>query len=207
MTVKDEVVEVVNTVYKQMYPEEAENAYSKGQRLRRAKERALSENPGLFKLSNLVKMKSPEADLEKYGSPAGAELDDNEDGYEEDEQEQPEERTDYWQDSRNIVFNPPWQTIGGDNSTGGKTKFRRWLENIYLKDPKQKDLKQAVDGVSGKKKRNMMRRISYGVRMHIAQNGLKPNSLSHYDTEDNLIELQYDNGSGKIWKANKGKNR
>tara|TARA_R110002110_G_scaffold409932_1_gene632727 strand:+ start:119 stop:745 length:627 start_codon:yes stop_codon:yes gene_type:complete len=208
MTIKNKIMEVVNTTYKQMYPEEAEDARSKGQRLRRAKDRALSENPGLFELSDVVKMESPESDIEKYGVPPGAELNDNEDGYDSDEQKQPEEQTDYWADSRNIVFNPPWQTIGGDNSVGGKTKFRLWLENVYLKDPNQKDLKQAVDGVSGKKKRNMMKRISYGVRMHIAKNGLKPNASSHYDTEDDTYatEITY-NKSGRTWKANKGKRK
>ena len=192
----DRVVDIVKSTYDQMYPEEAKSAQQRGGRIFQVEQRLIQEKPGYKKIIN--KLKS-QGDISKYGIPVGAEPVDNEEGYDEDE-----DTEENYQSAKQIIFKH--QTIGGDNSMGGKTKFRRWLEDVFI--PGSPDLKKAVDGISGKKKRNMMKRISYGVRMHIAQNGLKPNASSHYDTEDDTYatEITYDK-SGRTWKANKGKRK
>jgi len=185
----DLIVDIVRSTYYEMNQEEAESARDRGQRIRRAEEKVIQEKPAYGKI--IKKLKS-QGDIEKYGIPVGAEPIDNEEGYDEDE-----DTDENYQSAKQIIFKH--QTIGGDQSRGGKTKFRRWLENVYLEDPKQKDLKQAIDGVSGKKKRNMMKSISYGVRMHIAKYGLEPGATAHLDNEGNTTEIFY--GSGKSWKS------
>jgi hypothetical protein len=188
MTIDDEIIKVINETYNSMYPEESESARSRGQRLRRAKERAESENPQLFKLRDKVTMNSPEGDIEKYGVSAGSQLKD-------DESSNTEEGDDYYDSPKGIVFSH--KTIGGDQSKGGKTKFRRWLENVYI--AKRPELKEAIDGVSGKKKKKMMERISYGVRKNIAEYGLEIGSASKFDSKGNTLTIEYK--SGKTWNA------
>ena len=156
------VNDIVKSTYDQMYPEEAETAGERGQRIRRTEERVIQEKPGYAKWIQRLKSKS---DIEKYGIPAGTEVVDKEEGYEEDEQPR-EPRS-----GSQMIFHH--STIGGDHSKGGKTKFRLWLENTFLETPKNKDLKEKIDGVSGITKRNMMRRISYVVRRKIAQDGIE----------------------------------
>lgn len=185
----DDIVHQVQSAYYEMDTDEAESAKERGKRIRKAEERVLQEFPAYKKLIKIFRKNN---DISKYGIPVGAEPVDNEDGYEEDE-----DTDENYQSAKQIVFKH--QTIGGDQSRGGKTKFRRWLENVYLEDPKQKDLKQAIDGVSGKRKRNMMKSISYGVRMHIAKYGLEPGATAHLDNEGNTTEIFY--GSGKSWKS------
>ena len=80
---------------------------------------------------------------------------------------------------------------------GGKTKFRRWLEDVFI--PGSPDLKKAVDGISGKKKRNMMRSISFMVRRSIARDGLEVGATAHLDNEGHTTEIFY--GSGNSWKS------
>lgn len=157
----DRISNIVVSTYNQMYPEEAESARERGQRIRRAEEKVIQEKPAYKKWIQKLKEKG---DIEKYGIPAGAEPVDNEDGYDADEIPR-EPRS-----GKQMLFD--YETIGGDKSRGGKTKFRLWLENVFLEHDDRKDLKEQIDGVSGKTKRNMMRSISYVVRRHIAQNGI-----------------------------------
>ena len=183
----DKVVDIVKSTYDEMYPEEAKSAQQRGQRIRRAEERAIQEKPGYKKVINKLKQ---QGDISKYGIPVGAELVDNEEGYDEDE-----DTDENYQSAKEIVFKH--RSIGGDNSKGGKTKFRRWLENKFIEG--SPDLKKAVDGVSGKKKRNMMIRISFMVRSSIARKGLAIGATAHLDNEGNTTEIFY--GSGKSWKS------
>ena len=149
----------------------------------------MQSNPGYKKIIEQLKSKG---DIAKYGIPVGAELVDNEEGYDEDEY-----TDENYQSAKEIVFKNSTKAIGGDQSRGGKTKFRRWLENKFIEG--SPDLKQAVDGVSGKRKRNMMIRISYMVRRSIAQKGLQPGATARMDDEGNTEEIFY--GSGKSWKS------
>ena len=160
-TLIEKVEGIVKNTYDQMYPEEAESARERGQRIRRAEERVLSEKPQWSKWIDRIKSKG---DIERYGIPAGAEPVDKEEGYEEDEEPQ---------EPRESLRAFTYKTIGGDMGLAGKTKFRRWLENVFLEDPERKDLKEKIDGASGKTKRNMMRTISYVVRRKIAADGLE----------------------------------
>ena len=188
MTIADKIMQVVKSTYNEMYPEEAENARERGQRIRRAEERVLAEKPAYAKL--IARLKS-QGDIVRYGTPIGAEPVDNEEGYDEDEEVDDTPRS-----AKDIVFDH--QTIGGDQSMGGKTKFRRWLEDVFIAS--HPDLKKKIDGVSGKTKRNMMRSISYVVRRSIAQNGIEPNATATFDDEDNTEEIYY-NKSGRSWKS------
>jgi hypothetical protein len=183
----DLVIETVKSTYYEMNSEEAESARERGQRIRRARERVMQSNPGYKKIIEQLKSKG---DIEKYGIPVGAEPVDNEEGYDEDEV-----TDENYQSAKQIIFKH--KTIGGDQSRGGKTKFRRWLENTFIEG--SPDLKKAVDGVSGKKKRNMMIRISYMVRRSIAEKGLQPGATARMDDEGNTEEIFY--GSGKSWKS------
>ena len=183
----DLVIETVKSTYYEMNSEEAESARERGQRIRRARERVIQSNPGYKKIIEQLKSKG---DIEKYGIPVGAEPVDNEEGYDEDEV-----TDENYQSAKQIIFKH--KTIGGDQSRGGKTKFRRWLENTFIEG--SPDLKKAVDGVSGKKKRNMMIRISYMVRRSIAEKGLQPGATARMDDEGNTEEIFY--GSGKSWKS------
>ena len=158
----DKVSDIVRSTYQQMYPEEARTAGERGQRIRRTEERVIQEKPGYQKWINKIKENN---DINKYGIPAGAEVVDKEEGYEEDEQPR-ESRS-----GSQMIFHH--STIGGDHSMGGKTKFRLWLENSFLERADHKELKEKIDGVSGKTKRDMMRSISYMVRRSIAQDGIK----------------------------------
>jgi hypothetical protein len=169
MTIADKIMQVVKSTYNEMYPEEAENARQRGQRIRRAEERVIADKPSYGKLIAKLKAKG---DIVRYGIPKGAEPVDNEEGYDEDEEVDESPRS-----AKDIVFKVGREAIGGDQSTGGKTKFRLWLENVFIAS--HPDLKQAVSGVSGKTKRNMMRHISYMVRHSIAQNGIEPNATAH----------------------------
>ena len=155
----DKVSDIVVSTYKQMYPEEARTAGERGQRIRRTEERVIQEKPGYQKWINKIKENN---DINKYGIPVGAEVVDKEEGYEEDEQPR-EPRS-----GSQMIFD--YTAIGGDQSRGGKTKFRLWLENTFI--AQHPDLKEKIDGVSGKTKRNMMRSISFVVRRNIAQKGL-----------------------------------
>tara|TARA_R110000803_G_scaffold195681_1_gene258968 strand:- start:366 stop:956 length:591 start_codon:yes stop_codon:yes gene_type:complete len=188
MTMADKIMQVVKSTYNEMYPEEAESARERGQRIRRAEERVLAEKPSYAKL--IAKLKS-QGDIVRYGIPVGAEPVDNEEGYDEDEEVDDTPRS-----AKDIVFHH--QTIGGDHSMGGKTKFRRWLEDVFIAS--HPDLKKKIDGVSGKTKRNMMRSISYVVRRSIAQNGIEPNATATFDDEDNTEDIHY-NKSGRSWKS------
>ena len=182
----DLVIETVKSTYYEMNSEEAESARERGQRIRRARERVIQSNPGYKKIIEQLKSKG---DIEKYGIPVGAEPVDNEEGYDEDEEVR-EPRS-----GKQMIFD--YTAIGGDQSRGGKTKFRLWLENTFIEG--SPDLKKAVDGVSGKKKRNMMIRISYMVRRSIAEKGLQPGATARMDDEGNTEEIFY--GSGKSWKS------
>ena len=155
----DRISNIVVSTYNQMYPEEAESARERGQRIRRAEERVIQEKPAYEKWIQKLKERG---DIEKYGIPVGAEPVDNEDGYDADEIPR-EPRS-----GKQMLFD--YETIGGDQSRGGKTKFRIWLENTFIAS--HPDLQEKINGVSGKTKRNMMRSISYVVRRHIAQNGI-----------------------------------
>ena len=183
----DKVVGIVKSTYDQMYPEEAKSAQQRGGRIFQVEQRLIQEKPGYKKIIN--KLKS-QGDISKYGIPVGAEPVDNEEGYDEDE-----DTDENYQSAKQIIFKH--QTIGGDNSMGGKTKFRRWLEDVFI--PGSPDLKKAVDGVSGKKKRNMMRSISFMVRRSIARDGLEVGATAHLDNEGHTTEIFY--GSGKSWKS------
>jgi len=183
----DRVVDIVKSTYDQMYPEEAKSAQQRGGRIFQVEQRLIQEKPGYKKIIN--KLKS-QGDISKYGIPVGAEPVDNEEGYDEDE-----DTEENYQSAKQIIFKH--QTIGGDNSMGGKTKFRRWLEDVFI--PGSPDLKKAVDGISGKKKRNMMRSISFMVRRSIARDGLEVGATAHLDNEGNTTEIFY--GSGKSWKS------
>lgn len=183
----DLIVDIVRSTYYEMNQEEAESSRERGQRIRRAEERVIQEKPGYEKI--IKKLKS-QGDIEKYGIPVGAELIDNEEGYDEDE-----DTDENYQSAKQIIFKH--QTIGGDQSRGGKTKFRRWLENTFIEG--SPDLKKAVDGVSGKRKRNMMISISFMVRRSIARDGLEVGATAHLDNEGNTTEIFY--GSGKSWKS------
>jgi hypothetical protein len=183
----DDIVHQVQSAYYEMDTDEAESAKERGKRIRKAEERVLQEFPAYKKL---IKMFRKNNDISKYGIPVGAEPVDNEDGYEEDE-----DTDENYQSAKQIVFKH--QTIGGDQSRGGKTKFRRWLENTFIEG--SPDLKQAVDGVSGKRKKNMMIRISFMVRQSIARDGLEVGATAHLDNEGNTTEIFY--GSGKSWKS------
>ena len=183
----DDVVHQVQSAYYEMNAEEAKSARERGQRIRRAEERAIQEFP-IYK--KLIKKFRKNNDISKYGIPVGAEADDKEDGYDEDE-----DTDENYQSAKKIVYNS--FSIGGDHSKGGKTKFRRWLEDVFIAE--SPDLKQAVDGVSGKKKRNMMISISFMVRRAIAQRGLEVGATAHLDNEGNTTEIFY--GSGKSWKS------
>jgi len=183
----DRVVDIVKSTYDQMYPEEAKSAQQRGGRIFQVEQRLIQEKPGYKKIIN--KLKS-QGDISKYGIPVGAEPVDNEEGYDEDE-----DTDENYQSAKQIIFKH--QTIGGDNSMGGKTKFRRWLEDVFI--PGSPDLKKAVDGISGKKKRNMMRSISFMVRRSIARDGLEVGATAHLDNEGNTTEIFY--GSGKSWKS------
>jgi len=182
------VTDIVTSTYDQMYPEEAESARERGQRIRRTEERVIQEQPAYEKWIKKLKSKS---DIEKYGIPIGAELVDNEDGYDEDEEVR-EPRS-----AKQIIFKH--KTIGGDRGLAGKTKFRLWLENVFLEHPKRKKLKAKIDGVSGTRKKYMMRTISYAVRRKIARDGLQPNATATFDEDDNTEEIHY-NKSGKTWR-------
>ena len=183
----DDIVHQVQSAYYEMDTDEAESAKERGKRIRKAEERVLQEFPAYKKLIKIFRKNN---DISKYGIPVGAEPVDNEDGYEEDE-----DTDENYQSAKQIVFKH--QTIGGDQSRGGKTKFRRWLENTFIEG--SPDLKQAVDGVSGKRKRNMMIRISFMVRQSIARDGLEVGATAHLDNEGNTTEIFY--GSGKSWKS------
>ena len=183
----DRVVDIVKSTYDQMYPEEAKSAQQRGGRIFQVEQRLIQEKPGYKKIIN--KLKS-QGDISKYGIPVGAEPVDNEEGYDEDE-----DTDENYQSAKQVIFKH--QTIGGDNSMGGKTKFRRWLEDVFI--PGSPDLKKAVDGISGKKKRNMMRSISFMVRRSIARDGLEVGATAHLDNEGNTTEILY--GSGKSWKS------
>jgi hypothetical protein len=183
----DKVVDIVKSTYDEMYSEEAKSAQQRGQRIFHAEQRVIQEKPGYKKVINKLKQ---QGDISKYGIPVGADPVDNEEGYDEDE-----DTDENYQSAKQIIFKH--QTIGGDNSKGGKTKFRRWLENKFIEG--SPDLKKAVDGVSGKKKRNMMIRISFMVRKSIARDGLEPGATAHLDNEGNTTEIFY--GSGKSWKS------
>ena len=183
----DRVVDIVKSTYDQMYPEEAKSAQQRGGRIFQVEQRLIQEKPRNKKIIN--KLKS-QGDISKYGIPVGAEPVDNEEGYDEDE-----DTDENYQSAKQIIFKH--QTIGGDNSMGGKTKFRRWLEDVFI--PGSPDLKKAVDGISGKKKRNMMRSISFMVRRSIARDGLEVGATAHLDNEGNTTEIFY--GSGKSWKS------
>ena len=183
----DRVVDIVKSTYDQMYPEEAKSAQQRGGRIFQVEQRLIQEKPGYKKIIN--KLKS-QGDISKYGIPVGAEPVDNEEGYDEDE-----DTDENYQSAKQVIFKH--QTIGGDNSMGGKTKFRRWLEDVFI--PGSPDLKKAVDGISGKKKRNMMRSISFMVRRSIARDGLEVGATAHLDNEGNTTEIFY--GSGKSWKS------
>ena len=186
-TLTDTVVHQVQSAYYEMDTEEAKSAKERGQRIRVAEERVIAEKPVYKKLIAKLKAKG---DITKYGIPIGAEVDDKEDGYDEDE-----DTDENYQSAKKIVYDG--FSIGGDHSMGGKTKFRRWLENVFIAG--SPDLKQAVDGVSGKKKRNMMISISFMVRRAIAQRGLEVGATAHLDNEGNTTEIFY--GSGKSWKS------
>ena len=183
----DDVVHQVQSAYYEMNTEEAKSARERGQRIRLAEERAIQEKPGYKKV---IKKLRQQGDISKYGIPAGAELVDNEEGYDEDE-----DTDENYRSAKKITYDS--FSIGGDNSKGGKTKFRRWLENKFIEG--SPDLKQAVDGVSGKKKRNMMISISFMVRRAIAQRGLEIGATAHLDNEGNTTEIFY--GSGNSWKS------
>ena len=155
----DRVSDIVVSTYYEMNSEEAESARERGQRIRRAEERVIQEKPNYGKWIQKLKEKG---DIEKYGIPVGAEPVDNEEGYDEDEEVR-EPRS-----GKQMIFD--YTAIGGDQSRGGKTKFRLWLENTFI--AQHPDLKEKIDGVSGKTKRNMMRSISFVVRRNIAQKGL-----------------------------------
>ena len=182
------VTDIVTSTYDQMYPEEAESARERGQRIRRTEERVIQEQPAYEKWIKKLKSKS---DIEKYGIPIGAELVDNEDGYDEDEEVR-EPRS-----AKKITYDSG--AIGGDRGLAGKTKFRLWLENVFLEHPKRKKLKSKIDGVSGTRKKYMMRTISYAVRRKIARDGLQPNATATFDEDDNTEEIHY-NKSGKTWR-------
>ena len=158
----DLVTRQVQSAYYELDTAEAESAKERGKRIQIAEERVIQEKPGYAKWINRIKENN---DINKYGIPAGAEVVDKEEGYEEDEQPR-EPRS-----GSQMIFHH--STIGGDHSKGGKTKFRLWLENTFLEHADRKELKEKIDGLSGKTKRNMMRSISYVVRRKIAQDGIK----------------------------------
>lgn len=158
----DLVTHQVQSAYYELDTEEAKSARERGKRIQIAEERVIQEKPGYAKWINKIKENN---DINKYGIPAGAEVVDKEEGYEEDEQPR-EPRS-----GSQMIFHH--STIGGDHSKGGKTKFRLWLENSFLERADHKELKEKIDGVSGKTKRDMMRSISYMVRRSIAQDGIK----------------------------------
>ena len=183
----DDVVHQVQSAYYEMDTDEAESAKERGKRIRKAEERGLQEFPAYKKLIKKFRINN---DISKYGIPVGAEPVDNEEGYDEDE-----DTDENYRSAKKIVYDS--FSIGGDHSKGGKTKFRRWLEDVFIAE--SADLKQAVDGVSGKRKRNMMISISFMVRRAIAQRGLEVGATAHLDNEGNTTEIFY--GSGKSWKS------
>lgn len=117
--------------------------------------------------------------MEKYGVPAGAELEDD---------------SNYEDTPPMILFDA--HAIGGDYK--GRRKFRGWLEEVFLPDnPK---LQKKINSLNRIKRSRAMKRISYIIRRSIAINGLQPEGVARY-SKGRLREIEYP--SNKIWTAGK----
>lgn len=181
MTLQDQIIETVETIYSALDSGEL-NARQKGQRLRRAREKFEQEHPKRIKFIGKIFDNTAAGFIDRDGIPAGAEVSDEDEYIYEREPVETEIRIEY----------TGWQTIGGDQSGGGKTKFRLWLENSWL--PNNPKLRAQIEGLDVDQRRKAMRRISYLVRRAIAQNGLTPKGVATIEN-DRVRHIDYYSGN------------
>jgi hypothetical protein len=182
MTIETDIITLVENIYSSLGVGEELTARQKGQRIRRARERFEQEHPKRIKFIGQIFERTEAGLMDRDGVPAGAEIQD------EDEYEYEEEKSIDTQ----IKIEYSTKTIGGDQSGGGKTKFRLWLENVWL--PKNPGVRAEIEGLDTNKRRKAMKRLSFVVRRGIAQNGLTPKGLARIEN-DKVRYIQYNSGN------------
>lgn len=177
MTILSEITQALEKIYAEKDSKQKSKARSISQKIRRARERIEREHPKRIKFIKKVFEKTEAGLIDRDGIPAGADVIDD-------------DKYVYQKPTDRIEFSS--FTIGGDQSKGGKTKFRLWLENSWL--PKNPKIRKSVEGLTGSAKTRAMRRISFIVRRKIARDGLKPAAISTIQN-DRVRYIDYDTGN------------